>query len=40
MSRFAADHGVVGEEFAQFRRFLQAIDAEWISYVAEKSGSD
>lgn len=40
MSRFAADHSIKGEEFAQFRRFLQAIDAEWISYVAEKSGSD
>lgn len=37
MSRFAADHGITGEEFAQFRRFLQAIDAEWIAFTAEKA---
>jgi hypothetical protein len=37
MSRFAADHGIRGEEFAQFRRFLQAIDAEWIAFTAEKA---
>ncbi|NTJ46515.1 hypothetical protein G6K93_05740 [Agrobacterium rhizogenes] len=37
MSRFAEDHGIRGEEFAQFRRFLQAIDAEWIAFTAENA---
>ncbi|NTJ83371.1 hypothetical protein G6M50_36920 [Agrobacterium rhizogenes] len=39
ISRFAEDHGIRAEEFAQFKHFLQAIDAEWIKYVSEKAGS-
>ena len=40
MSRFAEDHKIRGEEFSQFRTFLQAIDAEWIKFVAEKADGE
>ncbi|MGY5812003.1 hypothetical protein ACXHXG_30425 [Rhizobium sp. LEGMi198b] len=37
ISRYAEDHGLRDEEFAQFKRFLQAIDAEWIKYASENA---
>lgn len=36
ISRYGEDHSLQGEEFAQFKRLLQAIDAEWIEFVKEK----
>lgn len=34
LSRYAADHGVTGEDFAIFQALMAALDAEWSEYTA------
>jgi hypothetical protein len=34
ISRYADDHGIGGEDIHLFRRFIVAIDLEWLEHVA------
>ncbi|KQU79817.1 hypothetical protein ASD00_36005 [Ensifer sp. Root31] len=40
ISRYAADHAISGNEFAEFMHFLQAVDAEWIEVKAEQATTE
>lgn len=37
ISRYAADHGIAGEDFWLFRALMSELDAEWLKHVADRS---
>lgn len=36
LRQYASDNGIEGEDFATFRRFMSAIDDEWLKHAAKK----
>jgi hypothetical protein len=36
ISRYAEDHGITGDDFYYFRRFMYVLDTEWLSYIREQ----
>ncbi|WP_411756289.1 hypothetical protein, partial [Sinorhizobium meliloti] len=37
ISRYAGDHGIAGDDFADLLHFVQALDAEWLQHLASKA---